>query len=40
MNSTVNDWIKRLGGGVNGSQLEFLEGTWPMFQIGPNVPLY
>jgi hypothetical protein len=23
------------GGGLNGSQLKFLEGTWPMFKTGP-----
>jgi hypothetical protein len=28
------------GGGVNGSQSKFLEGTWPIFQIRPNVPLF
>jgi hypothetical protein len=28
------------GRGVNESQLKFLEGTWPMFQIWPNTPLF
>jgi hypothetical protein len=28
------------GGGVNGSQSKFLNGTWPMSQNQPETPLF